>query len=124
MKKIDQLCAFNAQSGHCCVSQNDVQNTSLAAWIRQQRVSYKENTLISNHTQKLNSIGFIWDLCGHSWNEKFDQLCAFKAQSGHCCVSQNDVQNTSLAAWIKQQRVSYKENTLISKFHRLHMGST
>jgi len=110
----NQLCAFKAKNGHCNVSRNDVRNKSLGQWVSTQRVSCKKNTLRSDRIQQLNSIDFVWDLCDLSWNEHFDQLCAFKAKNGHCIVSQNDAQNTSLVEWVRQQRVSYKKNTLSS----------
>eukprot|EP00957_Ditylum_brightwellii_P054610 4137788-Ditylum_brightwellii.AAC.1 len=73
---------------------------------------YKRNTLSSNHIQQLNSIGFIWDHLEHAWNERFDQLCTFKAQHGHCLVFQYEAQYTTLGRWVNQQRESYKKNTL------------
>eukprot|EP00957_Ditylum_brightwellii_P078961 6004387-Ditylum_brightwellii.AAC.1 len=44
----------------------------------------------------------------------FDDLYAFKAQSGHCDVSRNDERNKSLGKWVNAQRVSYKKSTLKS----------
>ena len=75
-------------------------------------MTYKKNTLSSDRIQQLNSIGFKWDLHEHAWNEHFDQLCAYKAQNGHCNVPRNDEQNESLGQWVANQRVLYKRNTL------------
>eukprot|EP00957_Ditylum_brightwellii_P159012 12102868-Ditylum_brightwellii.AAC.1 len=84
-KMLDELYAFKARNGHCNVSQNDEPATSLGHWVGHQRVLYKKNALRSNQIQQLHSVGFIWDsLEHHAWNEKFNQLCAFKAQNGHC----------------------------------------
>eukprot|EP00957_Ditylum_brightwellii_P170343 12966008-Ditylum_brightwellii.AAC.1 len=110
----DDLYAFKAQSGHCDVSTNDERNKSLGQWVSTQRVSYKKNTLRSDRIQQLSSIGFIWDLLEHAWNEKFDQLCAFKGRSDHCNVSRNDERNKSLGQWVNAQRVSYKKSSLKS----------
>eukprot|EP00957_Ditylum_brightwellii_P202757 15331652-Ditylum_brightwellii.AAC.1 len=62
-------------------------------------MTYKENALSSDCIQQLNSIGFVWDLCNHSWNENFNQLCTFKAQHGHYNVSQNEEGNKPLGEW-------------------------
>eukprot|EP00957_Ditylum_brightwellii_P147157 11205463-Ditylum_brightwellii.AAC.1 len=75
---------------------------------------HKKNTLSSSCIQQLNSIGFIWDHLDHAWKEKFNQLCAFKAQYGLSNVPRNDAQNKSLGVWVNTQRVLYKKNTLSS----------
>eukprot|EP00957_Ditylum_brightwellii_P210886 15365520-Ditylum_brightwellii.AAC.1 len=108
----DELYAFKAQNGHCNVSQSDAGNKSLSHWVNNQRFLYKKNTLSSDHTEQLNSIGFVWDKRDHAWNEKFDQLCAFKAQNGHCNVSQSDAENKILGQWVSTQRVFYKKNAM------------
>jgi len=110
----NQLCAFKANNGHCNVSKYDAQNKSLGKWVNMQRVFYNKNALSSNHIQQLNSIGFVWDPLEHAWNENFDQLCVFKAQHGHCNVSENDEGHKSLGMWVRSQRKSYKKNALSS----------
>jgi len=110
----DELYAFKAQNGHCNVSQSDAGNKSLSHWVNNQRFLYKKNTLSSDRTEQLNSIGFIWDKRDHAWNEKFDQLCAFKAQNGHSNVSKYVTQTKFLGQWVVNQRVFYKRNTLTS----------
>eukprot|EP00957_Ditylum_brightwellii_P057976 4395799-Ditylum_brightwellii.AAC.1 len=112
--KFDQLCAFKAQNGHCNVSKFDAQKKSLGGWVNQQRFLYKKNTLSSSRTEQLNSIGFIWDKRDQLWKDKFDQLCAFKAQNGHCNISKFDEQNKSLWVWVNQHRVLYKKYALSS----------
>jgi len=72
--------------------------------------------------QQLNSIGFIWDIREHAWNEQFDELCAFKGNNGHCNVPQHDARNKSscdernksLGLWVNHQREFYKKNALNS----------
>eukprot|EP00957_Ditylum_brightwellii_P138561 10561628-Ditylum_brightwellii.AAC.1 len=93
---------------------HDAQNKSLGQWVNNQRALHKKNTLSSSRIQQLNSIGFAWDPLEHAWKNKFDQLCAFKAENGHCNVSQHDTQNKSLGKWVNTQRVAYKKNALSS----------
>eukprot|EP00957_Ditylum_brightwellii_P032258 2443919-Ditylum_brightwellii.AAC.1 len=117
-RKFDELCAFKAQNGHCNVSTHDERNKSLGIWVSHQRVAYKKNALNSDRIQRMDSIGFIWDMrelsYAHAWNEQFEQLCAFKAHNGHCNVSQKDAPNKSLGIWVFHQRGAYKKNTLNS----------
>eukprot|EP00957_Ditylum_brightwellii_P025115 1901025-Ditylum_brightwellii.AAC.1 len=50
----------------------------------------------------------------YSWEQRFDQLCSFKAQKGHFSISRNDAKNKSLGLWVRHQRVFYKKNALSS----------
>uniref|UniRef100_A0A7S4RNP4 Helicase-associated domain-containing protein n=1 Tax=Ditylum brightwellii TaxID=49249 RepID=A0A7S4RNP4_9STRA len=74
----------------------------------------------SDRIQRLNSIGIIWDLRNQSIGfslkvkNRFDELCAFKAQNGHCNVSTLDAHTKSLGKWVSRQRGFYKRNTLSS----------
>jgi hypothetical protein len=42
------------------------------------------------------------------WSEKFDELCQFKKEKGHCCVPHTYKENAALARWVKRQRYQYK----------------
>jgi hypothetical protein len=42
------------------------------------------------------------------WSEKFEELCAFKKNKGHCCVPHTFTENPALARWVKRQRYQYK----------------
>eukprot|EP00957_Ditylum_brightwellii_P094973 7232422-Ditylum_brightwellii.AAC.1 len=109
-KMFDELKTFKEQNGHCNVSTNDAQKKSLGKWVSYQRTS--KNALRSDRLQRLNSIGFVWDPQHQSWNEKFNQLCLYKAQNGHSNVSRNDEQNKCLGRWVSKQRGLQKRNAL------------
>jgi hypothetical protein len=42
------------------------------------------------------------------WSEKFEELCEFKKNKGHCCVPHTFTDNPALARWVKRQRYQYK----------------
>lgn len=42
------------------------------------------------------------------WCEKFDELCAYRRQTGHCLVPHTYKENLPLARWVKRQRYQYK----------------
>ena len=42
------------------------------------------------------------------WSEKFQELCEFKKNKGHCCVPHTFTENPALARWVKRQRYQYK----------------
>jgi hypothetical protein len=43
------------------------------------------------------------------WKQRFQELCAFQKEYGHCCVPSDWPQNQSLAQWVKRQRYQYKK---------------
>ena len=42
------------------------------------------------------------------WSEKFEDLCEFRRQYGHCHVSHTFTDNAPLAQWVKRQRYQFK----------------
>jgi hypothetical protein len=116
-ERFNDLMSFKAKYGHCDVSHNG-ENSSLGTWCRQLRVSYKKiqnnqkpkTKLSDNQIQRLNDAGFKWSLLkvGSSFDERFNDLMAFKAKYGHCDVSQYG-ENSSLGTWCGYLRGSYKK---------------
>uniref|UniRef100_A0A7S4RMI9 Helicase-associated domain-containing protein n=1 Tax=Ditylum brightwellii TaxID=49249 RepID=A0A7S4RMI9_9STRA len=99
----------------------------------------------SDRIQRLNSIGIIWDLRNQSIGfslkvkNRFDELCAFKAQNGHCNVSTLDAHTKSLGKWVspvgfiwdlleqakrvlQEEYLELKPHTA-TQFRRLYLGS-
>mmetsp|Transcript_66295 Transcript_66295/g.98249 ORF Transcript_66295/g.98249 Transcript_66295/m.98249 type:complete len:200 (-) Transcript_66295:155-754(-) len=118
-KMLDALYLFKAQHGHCNVSTHDEHNKSLGQWVSQQKVLHKKNALSSDRRQRMDSIGFVFPKEKNvdkrmSWEKRFDELCAFKAQNGHYIVSTHDERNKSLGQWVFKQRCSYRKNALRS----------
>jgi hypothetical protein len=42
------------------------------------------------------------------WQERFQDLCKFRKDYGHCCVPSHWPLNSALAQWVKRQRYQYK----------------
>jgi hypothetical protein len=42
------------------------------------------------------------------WSEKFEELCEFKKNKGHCVVPHTYTANPALARWVTRQRYQYK----------------
>ncbi|SMQ86975.1 Superfamily II DNA or RNA helicase [Bacillus sp. OV166] len=118
-EKYQELLAFKEKHGHCSVPQGFKENPSLASWISNQRTYYKTGTLSQERVERLNELGFVWgrgDLkkinLEEQWEEKYQELLAFKEKHGHCSVPQGFKENPSLASWISNQRTYYKTGTL------------
>ena len=112
--RFNDLMAFKAKYGHCDVPRTG-ENVSLGLWCNLLRVSYKKiqnnqtpNMNLSDaNIQRLNDAGFKLSVKG-KFDNRFNDLMAFKAKYGHCDVPQRG-ENASIGKWCKNTRASYKK---------------
>ena len=114
-----QLCEYKVQFGDCLVPQRYSANPKLGKWVSKERVRYRKNTeeakstsTTAEYIRALNGIGFHWgtsktDLAS-IWSVRFQQLCEFKVQFGHCVVPAKYSANPQLGRWVKDQRYHCK----------------
>lgn len=113
-----KLLEFQRTHGHVNVRSTDTDNSTLAAWVITQRVKHRRGTLQTDRVRKLEAIGFKWGKAAYqpgllrSWNQRFDELGAFRRQYGHPHVSKADKEHRSLEIWVKTQRVYYHQGKL------------
>lgn len=118
-KHYRDLAEFHSISGNCRVPRG----RGLGEWVSTQRKDMKQYKsggsgggdgkmgskkcyLTRERIDKLNSIGFEWDL--NDWDQTFTQLIKFKEANGHCSVSR--VQDGILARWVAYQREQYRKH--------------
>jgi uncharacterized protein CbrC (UPF0167 family) len=112
-KHYQELLNFNERHGHCNVPHTYDANLSLARWAKRQRYQYtrkleqKQSCLSDARQQKLDAVGFAWDLQTMAWQERFDELVKFKQKNGHCNVPSRFRENPALGMWAKTQRQQY-----------------
>jgi len=120
-KRLNDLMSFKAKHGHCNVSKNG-EDASLGIWCSELRGSYKKmknnqkprTKLSDEQIQRLNDAGFKWSLQNREltsmkmFDERFNDLMAFKAKYGHCDVSTLG-EDASLGIWCSELRGSYKK---------------
>jgi hypothetical protein len=123
--QFQQLCAYKVQFGDCIVPQQYVTNPKLGKWVSHQRNQYrihqegKPSPMTGERIRALNSIAFDWgtsktDLAS-IWSVRFQQLCEFKEQTGHCLVPRTYSSNPKLGRWVTTQRNQYRN-------HQMHQG--
>jgi hypothetical protein len=114
MDRYRQLQEYKKKYGHINVQQT--QNSQLLDWVRDQRSRYndhklnpRQSTLTKKQVQLLEEI----DLCSldkreTKWQQKIDELLAFRATHGHCYVPHQYPKNQALSNWCKRQRQNYR----------------
>ena len=96
---------------------------AISNWIAVQRGKYKEKKLNEYQIEKLESIGFIWEMTrdngtrikdDDNWFDSLTKLQDYKFKYGNCNVSQTnkDPDLKKLGKWINDQRTNKKRNIL------------
>jgi hypothetical protein len=116
--RFQQLCGYKEQFGDCLVPQQYAANPKLGKWVSTQRTRYREyseeksDSTTAEHIRALEGIGFNWGISKTGltsiWSVRFQQMCEFKAQFGHCLVPQQYAANAKLGNWVKNQRRNYR----------------
>lgn len=126
-KRFQDLMAFRAEFGHCNVpkSSSNKKNSkyySLGLWCSHIRISYRtikrggkprEYKLTTDQIDRLENAGFDWNPSkGLTFEQRFEQLMAFKAEFGHCNITGKSVSTMSkyksLGAWCDNMRMAYR----------------
>jgi hypothetical protein len=125
-ERFKDLMAFKAKFGHCNVPQKKTKSrnnkhVSLGNWCNHIRHSYKAikegrspgRKLSKADIRRLENAGFAWGFRGktYTFDERFKDLTAFKADYGHCNVPRTQSRHNkhlSLGNWCKHIRLSYK----------------
>jgi superfamily II DNA or RNA helicase len=110
-EKFAELLAYKEINGHCNVPSH-CKNQGLGGWVTTQRTVRKTGLLSEERIQRLNQIGFVWDILDAWWEEKFAELLAYKEINGHCKVPVKGSEHPQLGSWVDRQRLYRKEGKL------------
>ncbi len=105
-KGFSALVKFRARTGHCRVPLEQFEEGfELGRWVALQRMA--KDKMLSKYRERLNTIGFIWDLHEYAWEEGVAALTKFKAREGHCRVPRYYLEGEyKLGQWVSVQRLS------------------
>jgi len=106
------LVAYKGEFGDCLVViKGQYCNYNLGTWVSNQRV--KEDTLAPERLNRLNKIGFVWNILEYKWEEGFKCLAAYKEEHGDCLVkSSSQYRDYRLGGWVGRQRTNQDKLTL------------
>ena len=103
------LVAFKNEFGHCKVPSNYENNPSLGSWCRTMRSYYNNIRLSPDRIERLEKIGFVWNVTNEKFEERYRELLAFKKEFGHDKVPTGRLyaNNPSLGRWCQRMRYLY-----------------
>ena len=84
-------------------------------WVTTQRVFCKRSKLSPDRVERLETLGFEWDVRAALWEEKFSELVRFKEEHDHCDVPAKWAQNSKLGRWVSKQRHRARNGTITSE---------
>eukprot|EP00980_Cylindrotheca_fusiformis_P024873 scaffold12638_cov69-Cylindrotheca_fusiformis.AAC.3 len=106
----EELYKYKEEHGNCLVPHTYAKNPALSRWVKRQRYQYrlkregKMSTLTKVRLQKLEEVGFVWDSHAAAWEQRHNELAAYRREHGHCNVPSQYPENPQLATWVKCQR--------------------
>jgi hypothetical protein len=110
---LEELAAFKKRHGHCRVPVASKDCSSLARWVVAQRYARRKGKLSAERVQRLDKLGFSWDVMKQErWETKYKALAAYRRAYGHCRVPVADRDCPSLAHWVSMQRHARRAGTL------------
>ena len=103
---LSKLLQFKETEGHCKVPGNfKLDGFNIGEWVSTQRKS--KDSISPEHKQRLDDIGFVWNIYTQAWKEGFSKLLQFKETEGHCRVPHNfKLDGFNLGNWVSAQRAN------------------
>ena len=113
------LKCYASREGHCRVPQRHKENgVRLGQWVSNQRQS--RELLPESRRQRLDEIGFVWDVLEEGWEEGFHHLRTYAQREGHCRVPRHHEEvGFALGKWVRTQR----SNNILSQERRQRLDA-
>jgi len=107
-----ELVDYRHVHGHCRISTLSENYQLLGNWVHTQRTLRKQGRLDQDRIDRLDAIGFTWDLRRERWDTMFATLQDYHSANGHCDVPQTWPENRKLGNWVMMQRTAFKAGRL------------
>ncbi len=102
-KRIRELKAYKKKFGTTHVPQIKNEYYKLSRWVNEMRRLYEEERLSVDRINRLNQIGFIWNVEDDNFERNLKKLKAFHREHGHWDVPQTG-KTKKLGQWVAQIR--------------------
>ena len=123
-KNFQILCEYKEEFGTCYMKSNcEYKGVNLGSWCSRQRHNYNIYKLSNEKINKLNSIGFIWDVMKYDWDINFNLLCDYKNKYKTTNVPLNYIteDGVKLGLWVETQRKALRGVVTVNlDYYKLH----
>ena len=101
-----KLQLYKQERGDCLVPVKFKNNEGyrLGSWVNVQRT--RRSSLSSSRVQRLDALGFVWDVLDHQWEEGIRHLRRYEEEHGNCLVNRTYKSECGykLGRWVGKQR--------------------
>ncbi len=115
-QRIHDLTTFKQKYGHCNVPMRYPPKPVLGWWVSSIRQRRKRGEIAKDKIRLLNALGFCWQIRQRGlqipWEQRVNDLKAFKMEHGHCNVPTLYPPNPTLGYWVTNLRKQKKRGTL------------
>lgn len=112
-QRMELLERFYETHGHCNVTITD--DRDLALWLTDVRSRKKMSASMSGRLQAMN---IDWTPAHSAWEQRFQELAAFRKKQGHCRMPWKWTENPGLAQWVRGQKTRHNNGTLSAERKR------
>ena len=86
----------------------------LGFWVSNRRKDYKKDKLLMGQIERLESLGFVWDMKDHDFEEGLKELIAHKVKTGSSHVASRHITDNGfpLGKWVSHRLTDYKKDKL------------
>ena len=111
-----ELVAYNGEHGHMLIpaSYRTLAGFRLGRWVCEQRRAKKSNLLSCQQIDRLDTLGFVWDLQEFAWMMNFQRLTTYAEKHGHMLVPMRyeTPDGFRLGKWVNKQRFAKSKGRL------------
>ena len=115
-QRFKELELFRKEHGHCNVPTRYQPNPALGKWAVNVRQAKKHGMLTEEKARRLDALGFCWVMKQFGvlipWEQRINELNAFKKEHGHCNVPGKYQPNPALGRWVAATRHRKKRGKL------------
>eukprot|EP00899_Mesostigma_viride_P010421 jgi/Mesvir1/19380/Mv10419-RA.1 len=117
--RFQQLIKYKEEYGSTLVPKGWKGNTALATWVETVRTAKRNGDLSTlSFTQKLKTIGFVFEPLQESWDQRFAELCQHRQREGHL----RGPFPPGLEQWVHTQRQLHRTKKLsLQRWRRLNL---
>ena len=105
-----RLVTYKEQHSDCLVPKS-YSDKKLINWVLTQRMVKNQGRLEAARIQRLEEMGFLWNLYDEAWEEMFGRLVVYKQQHGDCLVPKS-YSDKKLINWVLTQRMVKNQGRL------------
>jgi len=111
-KRFKELVDYIERFGNCNVPNRWHENAKLGVWCSSQREAFKNGKLPAERIERLDELGFVWNKIDSVWDQRLQELVAYKNRYGNCRIPVGWCENPALAVWCSHQRQANKKGKL------------